>query len=312
MSENPYDILGVKPDASQQEIKAAYRKLAKSLHPDLNPGDKQAESRFKSVSSAFNFLKDEEQRARFDRGEIDATGAEQQQPFYRSYADAGPRHRYYNTSGFSDLGDESDIFSAFFGQTRDQGFGQRSAHRARQNLNVHYSLDVDFLDAARGTKRRVTMPDGTFLDVTVPPGISNGNSLRLKGKGLTDPEGGPRGDAYVKVRILPHSYFVRQGDDIHLEMPITIDEAILGGKITVPTIHGDVVMPVPEGANSGQILRLRGKGIKKQGNTKAGDQLLTLKIVMPEQIDDDLKTFAQGWRKKHAYKVRKKFDGGTT
>lgn len=312
MIDNPYDVIGVKADASDKEIKAAYRRLAKELHPDLNPGNRGAEDRFKAVSAAYNLLKDKEQRSRFDRGEIDASGAETpQHPTYRSHAGADAGHQYYNASGFSDFANESDLFEQIFGQARQQGSRYESAGRPRKGADVDYSLDVDFMDAALGAKKRVTMPDGVSLDVTIPEGVSDGQTLRLKGKGLPGYAGGPPGNARIKVTVNAHPYFTRKNKNILLELPITLDEAVLGGKINVPTLSGKVSVNVPAGANSGQTLRLKGKGFKTSKAQEAGDQLISLKIVMPETLDDDLTTFFETWREKHSYTVRQAYGGSS-
>jgi len=311
MSDNPYDILSIKPDASDKEIKAAYRRLAKNLHPDLNPGNKDTEDRFKTISAAYNLLKDSEQRARFDRGEIDMSGAEKQpHPTYRSHAGAGAQHHYYNTGGFSDFTNESDLFEQLFGHAQGQRRGFRGAERPLKGADIQYSLRVDFKDAALGAKKRVTMPDGVSLDVSVPAGINDNQILRLKGKGLPAHAGSPNGDALIKVTIGAHPYFSRNKKDILLELPITIDEAVLGGKIDVPTLHGKVSMNIPAGSCSGQTLRLKGKGIKAGKNQTAGDQRVTLKIALPKTLDNDIRDFFKSWREKHSYDVRQKFDGG--
>ncbi len=311
MSENPYETLGVKPDASDKEIKAAYRRLAKKLHPDLNPGDSGAEKRFKTVSAAYNFLKDSEQRARFDRGEIDMSGAEKQpHQTYRSHAGAGAQHQYYNTGGFSDFANESDLFEQLFGHAKSGRQGYGGANRPLKGADIQYSLQVDFLDAALGAKKRVTMPDGVTLDVSIPAGINDNQILRLKGKGLPGHADSPNGDALIKVTIGAHPYFSRDKKNILLELPITLDEAVLGGKIDVPTLYGKVSMNIPAGSSSGQTLRLKGKGIKAGKNQAAGDQRVTLKIVLPETLDDDIKNFFKSWREKHSHDVRQKFEGG--
>ncbi|MCF8467817.1 MAG: DnaJ domain-containing protein [Sneathiella sp.] len=311
MSENPYDLLGVKANAPDKEIKAAYRKLAKELHPDLNPGDAKAEERFKAISSAYSLLSDKEQRARFDRGEIDASGKEKpQQQYYRSYADAGPETHYYSSEGFSDFGDESDLFSELFRRAQAGGKADgRSAHGPRRGEDVRYQLKVDFLDAVLGAKKRIMMPDRSALDITVPAGIRDGQTIRLKGKGSPGFNKGPNGDAYVKIEVAPHRIFKREGHDILLDVPITLDEAVLGAKIEVPTIHGKVSLSVPAGASSGQVLRLKGKGISGAKAAAAGDQLVRLKITLPKEIDPELQAFMQDWQGKNSYSVRQDLEG---
>jgi DnaJ-class molecular chaperone len=299
VSKDPYEVLGVSKSASQDEIHKAYRKLAKKLHPDLNPGNAKSADEFKDVASAHDLLGDPEKRARFDRGEIDAAGAERpQQRYYREYADAGGARRYHSTAGYEDLGDASDLFADLFGRSRG---GARSAKMRGQDLQ--YRLEVDLLEAVRGAKRRITLPDGGALDLTIPEGTADGHVLRLKGKGGPGIGGGPAGDALIELTIKPHPLFSRQGDDIVIELPITLDEAVLGGKIEVPTVSGRVALTIPKGSSSGQTLRLRGKGVKSRGG-KQGDQLVRLKVVMPPEIDSELQEFMQKWREGHRYDPR--------
>ena len=291
LSEDPYKVLGVSKKASAEEIKKAYRKLAKQYHPDLKPGDSRAEEQFKMVAAAFDLLGDPEKRRRFDAGEIDASGAERpERRFYRNYAEAEPGGKYRAAGGFDDLGDLSDLF------------GGRSGF-AFPGADLRYQLEVGFLEAARGAVRRVTMPDGQSLDITIPAGLSNGQTLRLKGKGGLGVNGGPPGDAYVTITVKPHSLFRREGDHIVIELPISLQEAVLGGKVKVPTISGAVTLSVPSGATSGQTLRLRGKGIERAG-APAGDQLVRLKIMLPKEIDPELKSLVEQWGETHGYDPR--------
>lgn len=302
VSKDPYEVLGVSKTASQDEIHKAYRKLAKKLHPDLNPGNAKAADQFKEVASAHDLLGDPEKRARFDRGEIDAAGAERpQQRYYREYADAGGARRYHSTAGFEDLGDASDLFADLFGRSRAGG-GARSAKMRGQD--AQYRLEVDFLEAVRGAKRRITLPDGNSLDLTVPEGVADGHVLRLKGKGGPGLGGSPPGDALIELSVRPHPLFSRQGDDIVVELPITVDEAVLGGKIEAPTVSGRVALTIPKGSSSGQTLRLRGKGVKRRDGKTHGDQLVRLRVVMPPTIDGELEEFMQKWRERHRYDPR--------
>lgn len=301
MNKDPYQVLGVSKTASQDEIRKAYRKLAKQLHPDLNPGNAAAADRFKEVSAAYDLLSDPEKRARYDRGEIDASGAERpQHRFYREYADTGQGRTYYTRAGFEDFEDTSDLFADLFG--RRGRAGGRTTHIKGQDIT--YRLEVDFIEAVKGGKKRVTLPEGQTLDITIPEGVSEGQILRLKGKGAPGLGGAPSGDALVEIAVRPHPFFVRRGDDILLELPITIDEAVLGAKVRAPTVSGTVSLTIPPGASSGQVLRLRGKGVKRKGGLGRGDQLVTLRIVTPQSIDDELKNFMKTWRAKHAYDPR--------
>lgn len=312
MSKDPYSVLGVAKTASQDDIRKAYRKLAKELHPDLNPGDKKAEERFREVSGAYDILGDKDKRARFDRGEIDASGQERpEQRFYREYADTGGAHHYRSTAGFEDLGDISDLFGDLFRRAQAQGGGPRGAGGGRGGMrmkgqDVSYRLEVGFLDAVKGAKKRITLPDGSALDLTVPEGVADGQTLRLKGKGGPGLGGGPAGDALVEISVKPHPLFERRGDDIHMVLPITVDEAVLGGKVETPTVSGKVALSIPKGASGGQVLRLKGRGVKHAKGGGHGDQLVELRIVMPSEIDAELAEFMQSWRDKHGYDPRSK------
>ena len=299
--EDLYSVLGVAKTANAGDITKAYRKLAKKLHPDLNPGDTAAEERFKQISHAYSILKDPEQRGKYDRGEIDASGQERpQQQYYREHAGGPEGARYRSTAGFEDIGAFSDLFGDMFG-----GGGRRGgARHAMRGQDAQYRLGISFLDAVNGTKQRITLPDGGTLDVTIPPGVSEGQVLRLKGKGMPGMGEGPSGDALVEIGVMPHPVFKREGNDIVVELPISFDEAVLGGKVEVPTISGRVSATVPVGSNTGQTLRLKGRGVKTKGG--AGDQLVRLSIMMPETIDDGLKGFAEEWRKTHGYDPRRK------
>ena len=305
MAEDLYSILGVAKTASAADITKAYRKLAKKLHPDLNPGDKAAEEKFKKITAAYGIVGDKEKRGRYDRGEIDASGQETpQQRYYREYAGGEEGARYRSTAGYEDIGAFSDLFGDLFGERGGPRAGAGGRRFAMRGQDAQYRLDVDFLDAVNGTKTRITLPDGGALDVTIPPGVADGQVLRLKGKGNPGlGEGGP-GDALIEIGVRPHPAFKREGDDIIVEVPITFDEAVLGGKVEVPTIAGRVFATVPPGSNTGQTLRLKGRGIKSKSG--AGDQLVKLSVVLPERIDEDLKSFAERWREANRYDPRRK------
>ena len=275
---NPYETLGVAPKASDEDIRATYRKLAKRYHPDLNPGDKKAEERFKAISAAYSLVGDAEQRRRFDRGEIDAEGQpRQERPSYRSHAEGGEGRKY---SGAVDPEDLGDIFSDFFAA----GGGGGGPPRRARGRDMQYALSVDFLDAARGATRRIDLPDGRTLDVRIPPGIEDGQVMRLAGQGSPGRQGGPSGDALIEIHVEPHPFFRREGNDIHVEVPITLAEAVLGARIAVPTMQGSVTMTVPKRSDSGTRLRLRGRGIG------AGDQYVTLKLTLGP-VDEALEDF---------------------
>lgn len=284
---NPYETLDVAPSASADEIQKAYRKLAKKLHPDLNPGDKAAEERFKEVAGAYDLLSDPEKRKRFDAGEIDETGAERPQyRYYRDFADAdyGP---YANRGGFADFGDGDDPFAELF---------RRSA-RARANRrgeDLHYRLAISFVESITGGDQRITLPAGGTLDVRIPAGIVDGKTLRLKGKGAPGAGTGGAGDALIEIEVRPDRRFEREGDDIRIEVPISLTEAVLGAKIPVPTPTGEVVMTVPPGSSSGSKLRLKGKGAPRRGGGR-GDEFVVLKVALPKGGDPELERFVSGW-----------------
>ena len=291
---DPYKILGVSKSVNADELKSAYHKLAKKLHPDLNPANRaSAEERFKKVSAAYEILGDATKRGQYDRGEIDANG-EQRRTYQRAHS-GGPR------GGGARPGEEfgfSDIFSDLFGAGRR---GEGASSFGMRGRDVRYTLEVDFLEATTGAKKRVTMPEGGVLDITVKEGVADGQVLRLKGQGAPGPRGGEPGDALVEIKVRPHALFKRSGDDILLELPITIDEAVLGAKIEVPTVSGRVQLAVPKGASSGRVLRLKGKGVHNTTSGNTGDQLVTVRIVLPETIDSELSYFMSEWRQKHRY-----------
>ncbi len=304
---DPYEILGVPRTTSDAEIKKAYRALAKKLHPDLNPGDQELEERFKTVSAAYDFLKNSEQRRRFDAGEIDATGAERpERTYYRHYADAGERHRYGPEGG---SGDFSDFFARAFGHGGDRaGAGMGSRPMRFRGGDLHYHLAIGFLDAVNGATRRVTSPDGSVLDITIPPGTRDGQVLRLAGRGQPGLNDGPPGNALIEISVAPHPVFKRDGNDILLDLPIAIDEAVLGGSVDVPTRSGRVKLRIPKGSSTGKVLRLKGKGVRPRKGV-AGNQLVTVRIVLPDTVDEALETAMETWRENQAYDPRTNWKG---
>ena len=293
---NPYEVLGGRRIIKKAEIQSAYRKLAKKLHPDLNPGDKAAEEKFKEVAGAYDLLSDAEKRKRFDSGEIDASGAERpQHNFYRDYASSDQAHPYADTSGFADLMDTDDAFAELLRR------GQR-ARANRRGQDMHYRLPIDFVESITGANKRLTLPDGSTLDVKIPPGLVDGQTLRLKGKGAPGAGKGGAGDALIEVEVLPDRRFTRDGDDISLEVPISLTEAVLGGRIRVATPTGDVTVTVPKGANTGTTLRLKGKGAPRRGGGH-GDELVKLKVVLPKS-DPELDAFVMNWSKGKEFNPR--------
>lgn len=285
---NPYEVLGVAKSASPAEIQSAYRRLAKKLHPDLNPGDKNAEEKFKEVAGAYDLLSDAEKRKRFDNDEIDASGAERpHQHYYRDFASADDQHPYSNMSGYADFMDGDDPFAHLLRRSQKTRANRRGQDR-------HYRLPIDFLESISGVNKRITLPDGSNLDVKIPPGLVDGQTLRLRGKGAPGTGSAGPGDALIEVEVLPDRRFTRDGDDISIEVPISLSEAVLGGNIPVPTPTGNVTMSVPKGSNTGTKLRLKGKGAPRRVGGH-GDEYVLLKVVLPNTPMPDLEAFVTNW-----------------
>jgi DnaJ-class molecular chaperone len=311
MNNDLYAILGVKRNATNDEIRRSYRKLAKDLHPDQNKGDPKAEEKFKKVSAAFAVLGNPDKRKRYDAGEIDGMGNERANPFYRDYGAGTSGARGAYSGGFEGFqgggggGGGSNDFSDLFGDL----FGKRGPGGAftMRGMDYRYNLEITFLEAVNGAKKRVQFPDNETLDISVPAGVETGQTLRLKHKGGPGAGRGEPGDALIELKVMPHPLFDREGDNIVLEVPVALSEAVLGARVEVPTIGGRVTVAVPKGASSGQVLRLRGKGIKNSRTGVHGDQLITLKIVLPAQIDGDLERLIQDWANKHPYDPRLRF-----
>ena len=294
---DPYSVLGVARDADEATIRSAYRKLAKIHHPDVNPGKPAAAEKFKEISAAYTLLTDTDQRARYDRGEIDESGAEKApRGYYRDHAQQGGQTRYQSESGIGP--DEMEEIFA-------RAFGKRGRTMNARGDDQQFTLNVDFIDAANGTARRLTMPDGSQLDVSIPAGIKDGQVLRLKGKGGGGQGSGPAGDALIEVKISPHNLFRREGNDVVIELPVTLKEAVLGARIEVPTIKGPVTLTVPPNASTGTRLRLRDRGIA------GGHQFVELKVALPRETEPELVEFLEGWTPKHPIDPRRDIDGTT-
>jgi DnaJ-class molecular chaperone len=303
MSESLYSILGVGKRASEAEIQKAYRKLAKRWHPDVNAGDKAAEERFKRISAAYEILSDKERRARYDRGEIDEQGNERGFAFGRGQGapgagtGTGPGGFQFKWSGpgAGGLGDIDDILAGMF------GMGGRSrgprAHATLRGEDLRAQLTVDFVDAARGARRRVTLGDGRSLEVTIPAGLESGQTLRLKGQGSAAPGGGTPGDLLIEVGVAEHPRFVRKGLDILLDQPVPLAVAVLGGKVRVATLDGEVSLSIPKGSSSGRTLRLKGKGIR-DASGRQGDQLVRVLVALPEGGDTELEALVKDWARR--------------
>jgi DnaJ-class molecular chaperone len=299
---DPYETLGLTRTATDAEIKAAFKKLARKLHPDLHPGDKDAEAKFKDISAANDLLKDKEKRRRFDAGEIDASGAERpQERFYRDFADGPVYSSHAQQDGFASNEElEEFLARAFSGEGRRP----KGTFKAR-GQDVSYVLPVAFLDVANGATRTIALPEGKTLQVTIPEGAEDRQLLRLKEQGMPGFGGGPAGDAYVELHVEPHPSFERKDNNIHVEVPVTLKEAMLGARIEVPTISGPVTMTVPKGSNTGTTLRLRDRGIRDRKSGQRGHQLITLKAVLPETEEPELVAFLETWQPKTAQDPRK-------
>jgi DnaJ-class molecular chaperone len=301
---DPYSVLGVPRTASEDDIRKAFRSLAKKHHPDLNPGDKAAEAKFKEISQANDLLSDPEKRRRFDAGEIDATGQEMPpRGFYRDQARGPGGAKYAHAGGHESFVDMGGIFSEMFGDRH--GFAGAGGGFDMGGMPLTYTLRVPFLVAARGGKQRVGLAGGKTLDIDIPEGATDGQTLRLKGQGMPGSNGSPPGDAYVELRVEPHAFFEARDNDIHVELPVTLTEAALGGKIRVPTVGGAVMLNVPAGSNTGTSLRLRGRGLLDRKSGQRGDQYVKLKVTLPEHPDEKLKEFLEKWEAGRAYDPRK-------
>ncbi|MCR9073154.1 MAG: DnaJ domain-containing protein [Alphaproteobacteria bacterium] len=328
---DPYKVLGVSQSASQDEIKSAYRKLAKKYHPDLNQDNAEVAKKFQEVSAAYDLLGDPAKRKRYDRGEIDPEGRERRgrgsfwSKGWKSrsgYQGGGSGSTRGNTFNFDDdfdgdAGGGADPIEEILKQWRaSQGgaagsgagpganTGARSSPR-RTSQDLRYRLKVPFVEAVAGIKKRVTLSDGKVVNLTIPPGTEEGTVLRLKGQGKPAHGALPAGDAYLELNVEPHASFTRDGNDILLDLPITLQEAILGASVTVPTVHGPVSLKIPKGSNGGKRMRLRGKGVPAKGGGDDGDQYVTLRLVLPEKPDAEFTQFIEKWGATHAYNPRK-------
>ena len=314
MADDPYATLGVARDATADDLRRAYRALAKKHHPDLNPGDASAETRFKAINAANDLLSDPDKRARFDRHEIDAAGdpVAPEPPRYRSYADSGAANTRYRRSAGApgDEADLNDIFGDFF--RRQSGASADGEAFRMRGQNARYTLPVEFLDAITGATRTLTLPEGAdttarTLDVRIPPGIADGQTLRLRGQGAPGINGGPPGDALIEVRVYPHPFFTRDNRDVLLDLPVTLKEAVLGARIAVPTATGPVTMTIPPRSGAGTRLRLRARGVPATGDAPAGDQYVTLRLTAAD-ADDALAAFLQSWTSTNPTNPRAEMD----
>ena len=310
MPQDPYQELGVSKTASADEIRRAFRKLAKAHHPDANPGNKTAEERFKRVSRAFDILGDPEKKAKFDRGEIDADGRETMRGGPWGGGPRGPQagQGYGRSAQFEDV-DINDILGEMFGaksagaaggnRAFNFGFGQ-----PQKGSDVRARLEIDIEDAINGAKKRISFSDGRTIDVTIPKGAVEGQVMRLKGQGQMG-QGGP-GDALIEIGIRPHPIYRREGEGLVMDLPVSVPDAVLGGKVTAPTPDGAVSLTVPKGSNTGATLRLKGRGLPDPKTGKRGDLLARIVVALPDKADPELEKFAEEWRRERPYVPRRK------
>jgi len=324
---DPYQVLGVSKSASEAEIKSAFRKLAKKLHPDANKHDPKAASRFAELNAAYEIVGDEKKRKAFDAGEIDAEGKPRFQGFegfgaqpgaggpwgpgaghFESFS-YGPDgfQRRSSSGGGANYGGFEDLLRGMFGGASRSGRVGTSEFEpedfgASSGRDLHASLTISLPEAAKGAKTRVHLPTGKDVEVKIPAGLVNGQQIRLKGQGWPS-SGGGAGDALITVNVAPHPVFTPDGADLRLDLPITLYEAVLGGKVRVPTLDGAVELAIPAGTSSGRTFRLKGKGLKSKSTT--GDLLATVRIVLPEGADAELQELMKKWRSSKAYDPRK-------
>lgn len=315
LASDPYQELGVSRTASADEIRKAFRKLAKAHHPDTNPGNKAAEERFKRVSAAFDILGDVDKRKKFDAGEIDADGRETMRGFggggpwgdaagggFGGQAGRGP----FRTEAFEGV-DLGDILGEMFGgagrQGRGGGMGGGFGGFSQRGADTRARLEIDLVDAIRGGKHRIAFSDGRTIDVTIPKGAQDGQTLRLKGQGAPGRSGA--GDAFIEIAIKPHPIFRREGEALVMDLPITLYDAVLGGKVEAPTPDGPVTLTVPKGSNTGARLRLKGRGLADSHGHR-GDLFARLVVTLPEGSDPALETFAAEQKAKRPYTPKRK------
>ncbi len=311
MAQDPYQELGVSRTASADEIRKAFRKLAKTLHPDQNPGDKKAEERFKRVTGAFDILGDEEKRKKFDRGEIDADGRETMRGFSggNPFGGGGP-FRGQGGGGFSGAEGVNfdDILGEMFGRGGQGGSGGFGGGRGftSKGADIRARLEIDLEDAIQGANRRITFGDGRSLDVAIPKGAAEGQTLRLRGQGHPGRNGGPNGDVLIELALKRHPIYRIDGADLYMDLPVSVPDAVLGAKVDAPTPEGAVALTVPKGSNSGATLRLKGRGGVDANTGKRGDLFARIMVTLPEPPDAQLIKIAEDWRKNRPYVAKRK------
>jgi len=302
LAQDPYQELGVARGASAEDIRKAFRKLAKQHHPDANKGNKASEEKFKRLSAAFDILGDPDKRKKFDAGEIDADGRETMRAYggggFEQGGPFGQGNPFGQGGGFRSAEFEGvDLNDILGGMFSGRGGGGRGGFASR-GADVRARLEIDLEEAIAGAKRRITFSDGRSLDITIPKGAADGQTLRLKGQGAPGPAGA--GDALIELAIRPHPIFRREGEVLVMDLPVSVPDAVLGGKVQAPTPEGPVTLNVPKGANSGSTLRLKGRGLV-DASGRRGDLLARLVVTLPATIDAELESFAEAWRRDRPY-----------
>lgn len=326
---DPYEVLGVSKSADEAQVKSAFRKLAKKLHPDANKHDPKAASRFAELNAAYEILGDDKKRKAFDSGEIDAEGKPRFRGFegFGAQPGGGGRGPHFETfqwgsdgfqrggagagrgGGFEDI--LRDMFGGLGGATRARGGGSAqfepeefAQHQPPPARDLEAAMSISLEDAARGATKRLHLPTGKEIDVKIPAGLTSGQQIRLKGQGYPSPwNGGVTGDAIITVTIAQHPIFTVDGNDLRLDLPVTLYEAVLGAKVRVPTLDGAVQLAIPADTSSGRTFRLKGKGLQSKSGT--GDLLATVRISLPDESDSELKELMRKWRDSKTYNPRK-------
>jgi len=319
---DPYQVLGVSKTASEAEIKKAFRTLAKKHHPDTHPGDETAKKRFQEISAAYDVVGDKEKRAKFDAGEIDSSGNPRGfdpraggfrgNPFGFGGAGTGDREFQFswNDQGGGQSGGQSggqgfsaeDIFAEFIGGGRGRG----RANRPARGEDFAVAITASFAESVMGGTRRIVLTNGEQIDVKIPPALKDGQQIRVRGRGGAGRNGGPSGDVLIQVTVAPHPYLTREGNDLRMDLPVTLKEAVLGAKVPVPTLSGALNLSIPANSNSGSVLRLKGKGVPAHGGEAVGDLYVRLVVALPEHPDAQLRGFVEGWQSSFDPRARMK------